>query len=118
MRSNLAAVSNLKVVQVKSLEGGRAVIEIQYSEDQQPAGSGDLELVLEDGAWRILPAESATKDLLAMYDNLGTEAKTLAMQLDSITDQVRRGEFSSREQAIAAVQGVAGGAPSLVNNSH
>jgi hypothetical protein len=116
MRAALAAVSNLGVVQVKSIEGERAVIEIKYSEGQQTA-TGDMDLVLEEGVWRVLPAEWQTKDIVALYDNLGNEAKFLAMQLDSVTDQVRRGEFTSHEQALAAAQ-ASGDAPSPVNNSH
>jgi hypothetical protein len=117
MRAGLAAVSNVGMVRVKSIDGKRAVVEIEFSENQQPLVSGDMDLVLEAGVWRILPAEWQTKDIVALYDNLGNEAKFLAMQLDSVTDQVRRGEFTSHEQALAAAQ-AAGDAPSLVNNSH
>lgn len=116
MRAGLAAVSSVSVVQIKCREEDRAVVEIQYSEGQNTLVSGDMEVILEDGAWRILPAGWQSQDVIALYDDLSNEAKFLAMQLDLVTDQIRRGEFASREQAILAAQ-AASEAISKVNNA-
>jgi hypothetical protein len=63
----------------------------------------DLELAREGNVWRMLPSNRHEVDLLAYYQSTSSESRLYAIQLDQIAEQVLRGTFSNREQALQAV---------------
>jgi hypothetical protein len=112
MRQNLLYVTEVAFLGVKSATMDTAVVEARISQTDAAPYVADLELVREGDVWRILPGNRNEVDLIAYYESRANEAKFQAMQLDLITDQVRRGEFASREQAVQAAL-VAGNAASV-----
>jgi hypothetical protein len=102
MRQELRNVTIFEIVRVVNADLDHAVVEVRVVlADEEPC-SAHYELAREEGVWRVLPYNYRDADFTALYESRANEAKFQAMQLDLITDQVRRGEFANREQAVQA----------------
>lgn len=102
MRRNLQFIKEVAFLSVKSITADRAVVEVRISQTDVATFVADIELAKEGNAWRILPSNRHEVNLPAYYESTSNEARLHAIEVDRITERVRRGEFSSREQAVQA----------------
>jgi hypothetical protein len=103
MRRNLEYVTEVAFLSLKSMTEDRAIVEVRITQTDVAPFVADLELAREGNVWRMLPSNRHEVDLLAYYQSTSSESRLYAIQLDQIAEQVLRGTFSNREQALQAV---------------
>lgn len=101
-RDSLRQYKEVSFQRVVSQTETLATYEIVFEMVDGSRAAEVVEFGREGGVWRIIPPSSQLAGLSNSYDEQANQMKFMAMQLDLVTDQIRRGDLTNREAATTA----------------